>query len=148
MSQDIKCTRRRLNASFDHLPTITLDIGLGKATKTTVHFYYREWKNGVTGESDTSSQLHHIRQHISQWREIVHSGRNFIALGDANMCALSWNEQNFRYKELADEVQNFLLLPVSEQVDPNPNSRRKDSEILLGPYYHKHSRKMQRSRGF
>ena len=95
VSQEIKCTRRKLNNDFDHLPTITLDIGLGKATKTTVHYYYREWKNGVTGESDSSSQFHHIRQHISQWREIVNLGRNFVALGDANLCALSWDEQNF-----------------------------------------------------
>ena len=57
VSQEIKCTRKILNASFDHLPTITLEIGLGKATKTIVHYYYREWKNGVTGESDSISQL-------------------------------------------------------------------------------------------
>ena len=50
-----------------------------------------------------------MKQHISQWKEIVDSGRNFVALGDANLCALSWNEQNFTHKELADEVTNFLL---------------------------------------
>ena len=88
---------------------ITFEIGLGKATKATVHYYYREWKNGVTEESDSSSQLTLMKQHISQWKEIADSGGNFVALGDANLCALSWNDQNFRYKELADEVQNFLL---------------------------------------
>ena len=91
VSQEIKCTRKVLHSDFDHLPTITLEIGLGKATKTTVHYYYREWKNGVTEQSDSNSQLIHMKQHISQWKEIVDSGRNFVALGDANLCALSWN---------------------------------------------------------
>ena len=109
LSQEIKCTRKILNASFDHLPTITLEIGLGKATKTIVHYYYREWKNGVTGESDSTSQLNYMQQHVNQWKEIADSGRNFVTLGDANLCALSWNEPNFRYKELSDEVLNFLL---------------------------------------
>ena len=63
----------------------------------------------MTGESCSPSQLNHVREHISQWKEIANSGRNFVALGDANLCALSWNDQNFRYKELSDEVLNFLL---------------------------------------
>ena len=109
VSEEIKCTRKVLSSDFDHLPTITLEIGLGKATTTTVHYYYREWKNGVTEESDSSSQLTHMKQHISQWKEIADSGRNFVALGDANLCALSWNEQHFSHKDLAEEVTNFLL---------------------------------------
>ena len=95
VSEEIKYSRRILNENFDHLPTITLDIGLGKAAKTVAHFYYREWKNGVTGESNNSSQLNHMKQHIRQWREIANSGRNFVALGDANLCSLSWNDPNF-----------------------------------------------------
>ena len=91
------------------MPTITLEIGLGRATKTLVHYYYREWKNGVTGESDNSSQVVQMKQHINQWREIADSGRNFVILGDANLCALSWNEPNFTHKELAEVVNNFLL---------------------------------------
>ena len=109
VSEEVNCRRKYLTASYHHLPTITLEIGLGRATKTTVHYYYREWKNGVTGESNSTSQLNHIRQHISQWKEIANSGRNFVALGDTNLCALSWNDQNFRHKELSEEVLNFLL---------------------------------------
>ena len=107
ISQEIKYSRRILNTNYDHLPTITLEIGLGKATRTIVHYYYREWKCGVTGESSHNSQLNYIKQHISQWKEIVDSNRNFVTLGDAN--ALSWSDQNFRYKELSEEVLNFLL---------------------------------------
>ena len=89
VSQEIKYSRRILKANYDHLPTITLEIGLGKHTRTTVHYYYRELKNDVTGEPNSNSQLTHIKQHISQWKEIAKSDRIFVALGDANLCALS-----------------------------------------------------------
>ena len=39
VSEEVKCTRKYLTASYDYLPTITLEIGLGKAMKTTVHYY-------------------------------------------------------------------------------------------------------------
>ena len=74
-----------------------------------MHYYYREWKNGVTGESDATNQLSDLKNHIKQWEELANTGRNFVSLGDANLCALSWNDHNFKYKELANEIQNFLL---------------------------------------
>ena len=46
-------------------------FGLGRATRTTVHYYYREWKNGVTGDSDQASQMANLQQHISQWQELT-----------------------------------------------------------------------------
>ena len=108
VSDEIKYTRK-IFQNNDHIPSITLEIGLGRATRTTVHYYYREWKNGVTGEGDTASQLVHLKQHISQWEELLATGRDFVALGDANLCALSWNENDFRLKELSNEVQHFFL---------------------------------------
>ena len=116
VSESLKYTRKKLNESHDHIPSITLEIGLGKATRTTVHYYYREWKNGVTGQDDASSQLTHLKHHISQWEEIANTGRNFVTLGDANLCALSWNENNFRHKDLSNEVQTFLLRETCSQL--------------------------------
>ena len=115
VSDEIKYTRT-IFANNDHIPSITLEIGLGRATRTYVHYYYREWRNGVTGEGDNNSQLAHLKQHISQWKELVDTGRNFVALGDSNLCAKSWNENNFRYKVLANEVQTFLLRETCSQL--------------------------------
>ena len=109
VSEDIKYKRKYFNQDHDHIPSISLEIGLGKATKTVVHYYYREWKNGVTGESDATNQLSDLKNHIKQWEELANTGRNFVSLGDANLCALSWNDHNFKYKELANEIHNFLL---------------------------------------
>ena len=109
VSDQIKYKRKKLNDGLDHIPSITLEVGLGKATTTTVHYYYREWTNGVTGESSKASQLVQLQEHVRQWNTMVRGGRNFVALGDANICALHWNDQNFKHKALANEVHSFLL---------------------------------------
>ena len=107
VSEDVKYNRKIFND--EHIPSITLEIGLGKASKTLVHYFYREWKNGVTGESDSESQVRHLQQHIAQWKQLTSTGRQVVALGDANVCALQWNEPNYRNKILANEIQTFLL---------------------------------------
>ena len=109
VSNDIKCQRIRLNDGKDHIPSITLAVGQGKATKTLVHYYYREWKNGVTGESDMNSQVAYLQQHLSQLEHLVRQDHQVVALGDANVCALHWNDLNYRHKTLENEIQEFLL---------------------------------------
>ena len=109
VSEEINYSRRHSSPQFDHIPSITLDIGLGKASKTIVHYYYREWKNGVTGEDSQQSQVEDLKLHIKQWTELVATGRSFISIGDANLCAMSWNDLNYRHKELASIVQQFMV---------------------------------------
>ena len=109
VSEEINYIRRLFTPEFDHIPSITLELGLGKASKTIVHYYYREWKNGVTGGDNQQSQIDDLKLHIRQWTELVTTGRNFISIGDANLCAMSWNESNYRHKELASIVQQFMV---------------------------------------
>ena len=109
VSEEVKYVRQTLGSEYDHIPSITLDIGLGKANRTVVHYYYREWTNGITGESDNQSQLTDLKTHIKQWTELCRTSKSFVALGDANLCALRWNNNDFKHKDLAHEVQQFLL---------------------------------------
>ena len=109
MSNDIKYKRKYINDDNNHIPSITLTVGNGRATQTIVHYYYREWKNGVTGDSDMNSQVTYLQQHLSQLEYLVHQDQQVVALGDANVCALHWNDHNYRHKALATEIQDFLL---------------------------------------
>ena len=109
VSNDIKYKVKRLTNSHNDLPSISLEIGLGRATKTLVNYYYREWTGGVTGDSSMVGQLQRLDRHISQWKELSSQGRDFVSLGDANLCALSWNQSDFKYKNLAQNIQSFLL---------------------------------------
>ena len=109
MSDNIKYSRKHFDNHFNDIPSITVEIGVGRATRTTVHYYYREWKNGVTGENDNASQLAYLKKHIKQWKDIPATCRDFVTLGDANLCAKTWNDSDYKYKDMSNEVQNFLL---------------------------------------
>ena len=39
-----------------------------------------------------------------------------ICLGDANLCAVKWQDENFQDKDLAEMTQNFLLETSSTQL--------------------------------
>ena len=116
ISDEIKYSRKYLKDGYDHIPSITLLVGNGKATRTAVHYFYREWKNGVSGESDSASQILHLQQHLSQMEGLLKEDIQMVALGDANVCALHWNNQNFRHKTLSNEIQTFLLQESCYQI--------------------------------
>ena len=63
----------------------------------------------MSGDSSTASQLQRLGRHISQWKELCSQGRDFVSLGDANICAKSWNQSDYQHKNLAQLVQAFLL---------------------------------------
>ena len=125
VSDEVKHNRKQFSPQFDHIPSITLEIGAGRTTKTIVHYYYREWKNGVTGTSDNASQLADHKLHIKQWDDIANTGLNFVTLGDANLCALSWHEADYRHKELSEQTQTFLLRESCSQLVNQPTRIQK-----------------------
>ena len=69
------------------LQSLTLNIGLGREKKTTVNFFYREWKGGVSHENSQSSQMNRLSRQINHWRDLSNSNRDFIILGDNNLCS-------------------------------------------------------------
>ena len=91
-------------------------LGFGKATQFNVHYFYREWKNGVTGDASNVAQIHFLHRHVEQWKELLYQNRDFVALGDNNLCAMNWNEPDYRYKDLSNIVQDFLLEESCEQL--------------------------------
>ena len=48
-------------------------------------------------ESDSVSQNIHLQQHLSQLEGLLKEEIQLVALGDANVCALHWNDQNYRH---------------------------------------------------
>ena len=116
VSKEVKYKRQILVSDKNELPCISLQIGFGKATKFNVHYFYREWTNGVTGENSNEAQKHFLYGHVEQWKELLDQHRDFVALGDNNLCAMSWNEQNYKHKDLANIVQEFLLAESCEQL--------------------------------
>ena len=74
-----------------------------------MNFYYREWKSFVTGENSESAQLENLKKLMNIWLRCTEKNKDFLALGDMNLCALSWNETGFNHSNLANIVQDFML---------------------------------------
>ena len=109
MRDEISLKVKPLARENTDLPSVSCAIGVGREKKTRVNFFYREWTAGVSGLRNNGSQGERLKRHINHWKTLHAGGRDTIILGDANMCALKWEEEDFHHKELALQVQEYLL---------------------------------------
>ena len=100
------------------LPNVTLEIGLGREKKTIVNYFYREWTSGVSGEGNQASQINRLIRQIEYWRSLYAQDRDVVCMGDANLCALTWYDNDYEAskKVLANLVQEHLLEESSYQL--------------------------------
>ena len=108
-----------LQASLTDLPLITFEIGFAKERKTIVNYFYREFTNGVTGSRASQDQLERLTRMTNYWRSLTDSNKDVVCLGDANLCAVKWNDADYHMKEHAEVVQMFLLETESTQLVKN-----------------------------
>ena len=118
VSEELNVKRKPLENPFVDLPNITFEVGLGREKKTTVNFFYREFMSGVTGENSQASQLERLERQIQYWHSLHNLDRDVLLCGDANVCALSWNDNNYdnNRKVLANKIQDYLLQSSSAQL--------------------------------
>ena len=63
----------------------------------------------VTGKDDQSSQLEDLKKHINIWAQCTNTNKDFISLGDINLCAKKWNDLGFPYPAMGNAVKDFLI---------------------------------------
>ena len=116
--EELNYKRKPMEQTYSDLPNVTLEIGLGRERKSIVNVFYREWTGGVNGESSQDSQVRRWARQISYWKSLNSQNRDFVALGDANLCATKWNEADYdaSRKQLSDMVQEHLLEESSHQI--------------------------------
>ena len=95
---------------------MSLEVGFGRASKHIYNFYYREWKSFVTGQSDTNTQLTDTKKLMNIWTRCCDSNKDFVSMGDMNLCALKWNDPGFPYPQLASLVHDFMLSENCDQL--------------------------------
>ena len=98
------------------LQVITLEIGFGRSKKHFLSFYYREWKNMVTGLSDKKSQVDDLIKLTNIWRRYTDSDKDFVSLGDMNICAMRLEDESYAHSDLADILLEFLLAENCSQM--------------------------------
>ena len=95
--------------TISDLPSISFLISLGREKKTVVNFLYREFTGGVSGLDDIPAQNERLARQIDHWRSICGSKRDFVSLGDANLCYTRWHDDDYHSQEQSAMVQSFLL---------------------------------------
>ena len=114
--EELQVKLRNLGNHNSDLQTLICEIGLAKEKRTLVSFFYREFTGGVSGLRDMPAQFERWSRQIQLWRNLCGGNKDVICLGDANLCAEKWNEENFQLKELADMTHNFLIDTECSQI--------------------------------
>ena len=93
---------------YDHVQNITLEIGFGKSKTHFCNFYYREWTSCKNGRKDLQNQLDDLELLLDIWRNCTAGDKDFVAIGDMNLCAKRWTETSYEHKDLANKVVDFM----------------------------------------
>ena len=86
IKQGLKVKWKKLDVNDRDLPSISCEIGTGKERNTSVNFFYKEWKSGVSGLDDKAAQLDRLTRQINHWKTLFSGGSNVVIMGDANTC--------------------------------------------------------------
>ena len=105
--EELKIHEKQLGASLTDLPILSFEISLGKEKKTIVNYFYREFTSGVTGLKTIQQQMERLNRMLKHWKSLMESNKDVVCLGDANLCAMKWNDTNYQFKEHAEMVQTF-----------------------------------------
>ena len=93
--EDLKIKQRKNPDTVKDLPSITLEIGLGREKRTLVNFYYREWTGGVSGDKSHQAQLDRFSRQVQYWKSLRSEDKDVVLLGDANFCSLSCSDPDY-----------------------------------------------------
>ena len=104
---------------YDHVQNITLEIGFGRSKTHYCNFYYREWTSCKNGRKDKQNQQDDLELLMDIWRNCTKEDKDFIALGDMNLCAMQWEEASYPHKDLANVVKDFLFEESCSQIVNN-----------------------------
>ena len=93
---------------YDHVQNITLEVGFGRSKTHICNFYYREWTSGKNGRKDLSNQLEDIDHLLDIWRNSIKDDKDFVALGDMNVCSKRWDDSTYQCKDIANKIEDFM----------------------------------------
>ena len=114
--EELKINEKQLGTSLTDLPILSFEISLGKEKKTIINYFYREFTSGVTGLKTIQEQMERLNRMLKHWKSLMNSNKDVVCLGDANLCAMKWNDTNYQFKEHAEMVQTFLLETETSQL--------------------------------
>ena len=120
VSETLKLKKCKITSPelYCDLSNISIEIGLGRERKTVVNLFYQEWTSGVTGDSSTAATEDRLKRQINYWKNLHNNYKDIVLMGDQNLCALTWNDDNFspQLKPLANLVNEFIIEENHSQI--------------------------------
>ena len=126
---DIKVKKKENNSK--HLQNINLEVGFGKSKTHYCSFYYREWTSSRTKRKDKQSQIEDLDLLLDSWRDLTEKDeKDFVSLGDMNLCAMKWNDPKYIHGDLSSRVKDFLIEEGCSQLIDRYTRIRKCGETI------------------
>ena len=118
VSDEVRAVREVLPPGDSDLPSMTLQVGLGREKKTSVNIFYREWTGGVSRDNSLVEQKERYQRQVRQWQSLANNNRDYVIIGDNNVCAMSWLDANYNRdrKAIADIVIDFMIEETAVQL--------------------------------
>ena len=107
VKDDLKVKVKHASDDANHLQNILIEIGYGKSKPHFFNFYYREWTSCV--RQSNRYQEEDLQLLLNIWRNCTSENKDFIAMGDMNICAKRMDEPNYEHANLANLLKDFLL---------------------------------------
>ena len=101
-SEEVKTKLKKPHDDETHIQNILLEVGFGRSKTHLVSFYYREWKFCITKGNSLESQELYLSQLIDIWRRCMNEDKEFLALGDMNLCSKQMNEPGYIHNSLRE----------------------------------------------
>ena len=115
------------------LPSITLEVGIGKERRSIVNFYYREWTNSISGDRSVNSQIERFQRQVNYWRALRSEDRDLILLGDANFCLQACFKSEYPpdLSSIANVANDFYLQESMFQLINEPTRSSYYGDVVI-----------------
>ena len=121
VKDEVKVRQENLRNDEKHIQTVLLEVGFGRSRSHLASFYYREWKSCVMGESSKEFQCTYLSQLMDVWRRCTDRNKEFVALGDMNLCSKQMDDPSYIHGSLSEIVTSFNLEEGCHQLVDNYN---------------------------
>ena len=80
--------------------------------------------------SGPDDQQERLQRQVQQWRDLAAEDRDLITLGDANLCARSWNEPDYQEKDLANiALDCYMEENLTQLIKENTRTELRQNRI-------------------
>ena len=133
MREHISVKKRENPDCIIDLPSITLEVGIGKERRSIVNFYYREWTNSISGDRSVTSQYERFQRQVNYWRALRSEDRDLILLGDANFCLQACFKSEYPpdLSSIANVANDFYLQESMFQLINEPTRSSYYGDVVI-----------------